>query len=100
MSSINKVPSYCPACDKRLLVKRLQCPSCETSVEGIFELPVLVQLSPSDLSFLLKFIKSSGSLKEMAKLTGHSYPKVRNTLDDIIREIEKLENLQEQNKPS
>jgi hypothetical protein len=36
---------------------------------------------------VLEFIKASGSLKEMAKLLGLSYPTVRNRLDEIIERI-------------
>lgn len=37
-------------------------------------------------------MKSSGSLKEMAKLLGLSYPTVRNRLDEIIERVKIAEN--------
>jgi hypothetical protein len=40
-----------------------------------------------DQGFVLEFIKASGSLKEMAKLLGLSYPTVRNRLDEVIELI-------------
>lgn len=39
----------------------------------------------------MEFIKSSGSLKDMAKEMGISYPTVRNLLDDLIEKIKQLE---------
>ena len=36
---------------------------------------------------LLDFIKSSGSLKDMARTMGLSYPTVRNILDDLIEKL-------------
>lgn len=85
------IPVHCPACTHKLDVAKLSCAECGTSVEGDFALPALAQLPKEDIEFLLEFIKSSGSLKEMAKFTGHSYPKVRNTLDDIIQRLKEIE---------
>ena len=41
--------------------------------------------------FVIDFIKSSGSLKDMAKNMGVSYPTVRNVLDDLIDKLNKIE---------
>ena len=41
--------------------------------------------------FVLDFVKSSGSLKDMAKNIGVSYPTVRNMLDDIIDKLTKMD---------
>jgi len=65
----------------------LHCASCQTQLEGSFEIPALVRLAPADLDFVLRFVKSSGSLKEMAKQSGQSYPTVRNRLSDIIAQL-------------
>jgi hypothetical protein len=53
----------------------------------VFDLPGLARLSTENQDFILQFIKSSGSLKEMAKLLKLSYPTVRNRLDEIIEHI-------------
>jgi hypothetical protein len=37
--------------------------------------------------FILRFVRCSGSLKDMAKQLGLSYPTVRNLLDEIIEKI-------------
>ncbi len=60
-------------------------------------MPALTRLSPEDQSFILEFIKSSGSLKEMARLLRLSYPTVRNRLDEIIEHLKKTENTEENN---
>jgi hypothetical protein len=72
-------------------VKSLKCESCHTEVTGDYALPVLALLSPEDQGFILKFVKYSGSLKEMAKELNLSYPTVRNLLNDIIEKIESYE---------
>ncbi len=51
-----------------------------------------MQLPADDQLFILDFVKSSGSLKEMARKLGLSYPTVRNRLDDIIAQIQTIEN--------
>ena len=81
------LPNRCPSCDAQLTIAELRCESCETQLEGNFEIPALVRLSPADLDFVLRFVKSSGSLKEMAKQAGQSYPTVRNRLSDIIAQL-------------
>ena len=48
-------------------------------------------LSDEDLSFVKKFILASGSLKEVAKGYGISYPTVRLRLDRLIAKIEAVE---------
>ena len=68
------------------------CCRCATEVSGEFELPVLTSLNEEEQRFMLEFVKASGSLKDMAKKMGVSYPTVRNYLDDLI---EKLNNMEE-----
>ena len=63
----------------------------DTHIEGDYNLPVMMQLSAPDQQFVLDFVKSSGSLKEMAQKLGLSYPTVRNRLDDIIAQLNQFE---------
>ena len=63
----------------------------DTEVCGTFELPVLAKLTDKEQQFVIDFIKSSGSLKDMAKNMGVSYPTVRNILDDLIDKLNKIE---------
>lgn len=92
MSVLKNLPKMCPSCGKRLIVHSMHCSSCDTHIEGNYGLPVLMQLTVLDLQFVLDFVRSSGSLKEMAQKLGLSYPTVRNRLDDIISQINKFEN--------
>ena len=86
-----KLPLKCPSCESHLQVKQLICENCNTEVAGLYSLPILSQLNEEDQKFILDFIKSSGSLKEMAQDMKLSYPTVRNILDEIIERINKLE---------
>ncbi len=91
VTNVKSLPTHCPSCEERLVVKRLRCESCETEVEGIYPLPPLGSLSREDQLFIHQFIKASGSLKEMAKLTKVSYPTVRNKLNEIIEKLNAVE---------
>lgn len=94
MTEIKKrLPLHCPACDSPLRVGRLFCGQCNTEVCGDFELPALAKLTEKEQQFVIDFIKSSGSLKDMAKNLGVSYPTVRNVLDDLIEKLNKIESL-------
>lgn len=81
------LPCQCPSCRSQLKVKSLICEQCGTEVTGLYNLPPLARLSQDDQAFILKFVKCSGSLKDMAKQLNLSYPTVRNLLDEIIKKI-------------
>lgn len=48
-------------------------------------------LSDEDLAFLKRFILSSGSLKELARIYDISYPTVRLRLDRLIEKVKILD---------
>ena len=88
---MKKLPVVCPSCENTLLVSQLSCSNCETVISGSYSLPILLQLSPEDQDFIFEFFLLSGSLKDIAKKIGKSYPTVRNRLDDIIERINQLQ---------
>jgi hypothetical protein len=49
------------------------------------------QLSEEDASFIKRFVLASGSLKDLAKAYGISYPTVRLRLDRLIGKIKVLD---------
>jgi hypothetical protein len=81
-----------------LCAKRLYCERCGTEVEGQFELPPLVRLSPEEQGFLLQFLKADASLKELARILRLSYPTVRNRLDAIIEQLKQHESKRKEKK--
>ena len=83
-------PNTCPACSSDLQVSELSCTRCTTKIQGQFALPEIMQLNSEEQKFLIEFLKASGSLKEMSKILGFSYPKVRNMLDEIIQKVQDL----------
>ncbi len=49
-------------------------------------------LSDEDLTFIKRFVLASGSLKEIARQYGITYPTVRLRLDRLIQKIKVLDN--------
>lgn len=52
-------------------------------------------LDEEDVAFIKRFVLASGSLKEMAKQYGVTYPTVRLRLDRLIQKIELSDNIAE-----
>lgn len=78
----------CPYCFGQMTVKSLVCNSCGTEIRSNFAHSRLLQLTPAQQKFVAQFVEASGSLKEMAKVLGVSYPTVRSRLDRIIEVLE------------
>lgn len=53
-------------------------------------------VSDEDLAFIRRFVLASGSLKEVAKVYGVSYPTVRRRLDRLITKITVLDQHRDQ----
>ena len=86
------LPQICPSCGGTLQVHIMQCPECNTHIEGDYPLPALMRLKEEDMRFVYDFVMCSGSLKALAQKMDLSYPSVRNRLDDIIAKMESMTN--------
>jgi hypothetical protein len=81
------MPNPCPVCAAPLAVTRLDCPSCETRIEGRFSPGPFAGLSPEQVDFVLLFVRLEGKLRSMEAELGLSYPTIRARLHDIIRAL-------------
>jgi hypothetical protein len=79
--------AQCPICQDDLIVTRLHCRNCDTTLEGYFELGRLSQLTPEQLSFVETFIRCEGKITRVEQELGISYPTVRSRLHDVIRAL-------------
>jgi hypothetical protein len=61
------------------------------SINGEFEMPPLSRLTLEDQIFIIAFIRSHGSIKEMEELFDISYPTVKNRLNRISELLEFVE---------
>jgi hypothetical protein len=55
----------------------------DIAIEGHFELPALAQLPAEDQTFVAAFVRCHGSIKQMEKFFGVSYPTIKNRLNRI-----------------
>jgi hypothetical protein len=65
-------------------VVRLRCNSCETSLEGSFQLGQFLKLGPEQMHFVDVFLKCRGKIKDVEEELGISYPTVVARMNDVI----------------
>ena len=76
-----KVVSTCPVCSGELSIGRLSCGSCKTAIETTVPIPAYFRL-PEDLQeFVMVFLRCRGSIRDVEKVLGISYPTVCKRLD-------------------
>ena len=71
-----------------MLVERVRLSRTDIAIEGSFRLPPLVQLSAEDQAFIIAFVRAHGSIKEMERVFGVSYPTVKNRLNHIASQFQ------------
>jgi len=74
----------CPSCDGPMYVRRLECASCGTGVDGRFDAGLLARLSREQLGFVEVFLRSRGKIKDVEEELGISYPTVVARLNDVL----------------
>jgi hypothetical protein len=64
-------------------IERIRLLDDDVIIEGRFELPALARLSSEDQVFVAAFVRCHGSIKQMEKFFGVSYPTIKNRLNRI-----------------
>ncbi|MFI9724113.1 DUF2089 domain-containing protein [Streptomyces sp. NPDC052396] len=70
------------------VVERVRLAGSGVAIEGQFEPPQLAQLSVDDQVFVAAFVRSHGSIKEMERTFGVSYPTVKSRLNRIAEQLD------------
>jgi len=81
------IPNKCPSCRGKLLVTDLCCPDCKSTIKGNFELPIFARLEPEEEGFLKVFLSARGSIKEVERRLGISYPTVKGRLEALLNKL-------------
>ena len=68
--------------------ERVRLRGKDIAIEGSFDLPQLARLSTEDQVFVMAFIRSHGSIKEMEQVFGVSYPTIKSRLTRIAQSLE------------
>ncbi len=74
-----------------IVVERIRLIDKDIAIEGQFELPQLARLSLEDQVFIVAFVRSHGSIKEMEQVFGVSYPTIKARLTRIAESLEFVE---------
>ncbi|WTW99037.1 DUF2089 domain-containing protein [Streptomycetaceae bacterium NBC_01309] len=70
------------------VVERVRLADSGIVVEGEFEPPQLAQLGIEDQVFVAAFVRSHGSIKEMERIFGVSYPTIKARLKRIAQQLD------------
>lgn len=74
--------------NRSMTIERVRMADNGLVVEGSFELTPLARLAMDDQIFVAAFIQCHGSIKQMEKYYGVSYPTIKNRLNRIGSELE------------
>ena len=74
-----------------VVVERVRLANQNIFIEGSFELPQLARLSLEDQVFIAAFVRTHGSIKEMEKVFGVSYPTIKSRLNRVAQMLEFVE---------
>lgn len=84
---MHPLPSQCPICGGEVVVIRVNCRDCSTSIDGQFSARTFSQLTPEQMDFVETFVRLEGKITHMEKELGYSYPTIRKLLHDVIRAL-------------
>jgi len=99
---MNQILTKCPVCGGDLVVTRLHCPACKTTIEGSFQpagggalgaftteqlkwLMPFSRLNTEQLQFILTFVRCEGRFNRMEDELKLSYPTLRNRMNETLR---------------
>ncbi len=82
-----QILNRCPVCEHEMIVTNLACNNCRTKIEGEFLPSKFCRLPQEQIEFIEVFLKCRGSIKDVEKELGISYPTVRNRLDSVLQAL-------------
>ncbi len=74
-----------------ITIERVRLSQSGIAIEGDFELPPLARLSAEDQVFVMAFVRCHGSIKEMERVFGISYPTVKSRLQRLANQFSFVE---------
>ncbi|MEN4010765.1 MAG: DUF2089 domain-containing protein [Chloroflexota bacterium] len=86
---MNRILSKCPVCTSELMVTRLYCVQCNTTIEGHFHPSAnpFAPLNAEQMQLLLTFVRCEGRFNRMVEEMGISYPTLRNRFNELLRAL-------------
>jgi hypothetical protein len=75
---------------RRFVIERVRLDT-GIAIEGEFDPPQLAQLGLEDQVFITAFVRCHGSIKEMERIFGVSYPTIKSRLNRIAQSLDFIE---------
>src|SRR6202011_3750692 len=76
---------------RQFVVERVRLVDAGVAIEGRFEPPELARLNMEDQVFVAAFVRCHGSIKEMERVFGVSYPTIKSRLNRIADSLDFVE---------
>lgn len=76
---------------REFTVERVRMSEGAVAIEGAFELPPLARLTADDQAFVAAFVHCHGSIKQMERWFGVSYPTIKARLKRIAKALDFVE---------
>jgi len=73
--------------NRPFVITRVRLAQSGVAIEGEFDVPPLARLTYEDQVFVSEFVRSHGSIKDMEKAFGVSYPTIKNRLNRIAGQL-------------
>ncbi len=73
------------------VIERVRIPEKQIAIEGQFTLPQLASQSHEDQVFIIAFIRTHGTIKDMEQTFGVSYPTIKARLNRISSQLDFVE---------
>lgn len=80
---MNQVLTNCPVCSSEMAITRLECGTCNTAIEGQFNLGRLSRLTREQLQFVEILAQHRGNVNHVATSLGVSYTTARTRMDEV-----------------
>jgi hypothetical protein len=76
-----------------MVIERVSLPDSGIAIEGAFDLPPLARLPAEDQVFVMAFVRAEGTIKEMERTFGVSYPTIKSRLSRIAGQLQFVETI-------
>jgi hypothetical protein len=67
---VHRQPNACPVCGGEMVIRELECPTCDISIKGNFETCAFSVLTSEQLDMIRIFLRSRGNIKEVERVLG------------------------------
>ncbi|MEE9441639.1 MAG: DUF2089 family protein [candidate division Zixibacteria bacterium] len=77
--------------NEEIVIKKVGLANTGIEINGEFDLPPLARLTADEQIFIAAFVRCHGSITQMEKFFGISYPTVKNRLNKISSSLDFIE---------